>query len=69
MPPLTQRRNRAYLNPSIVRPAASNGLAIDLGGSLEQRLRRDAVAGGLLVPPRRLSAAEPKGWNWRQAQS
>jgi hypothetical protein len=31
MPPPTQRRNSAYLNPLIERPAALTGLAIDLG--------------------------------------
>jgi len=39
MPPTNQRRNYAYLNPLIKRPAISMGLAIDLGGSLKQCFR------------------------------
>jgi len=41
MPPLTQRRNFAYLNRLIARPTASTGLAIDLGGSVERCFRPD----------------------------
>jgi hypothetical protein len=39
MPPPAERRNTAYLNPLIDRPAAWTGLAIDLEGSLELRVR------------------------------
>jgi hypothetical protein len=45
MPSLAQRRNRAYLNPLIERPAASAGLAVDLGGSVEWRVRRAELGG------------------------
>ena len=73
MPPTTQRRNTAYLNRANHRdsrpgrgswpcePASESGLAIDLGGSLEQRFRPADIAGAICAPPQRSSAAEPKG--------
>jgi hypothetical protein len=45
MLPPTQRRNPAYLNPLIKRPAAWTGLAIDLGGSVEWTFRPVDLAG------------------------
>jgi hypothetical protein len=61
MLPPTQRRNQAYLNPLIERPAAWTGLAIDLGGSLEQRFRPEDFGCKICAPPRASSAAATKG--------
>ena len=61
MPPTNQRRNHAYLNPLIERPAIYMGLAIELGGSVEQCFRPADLAGGFGAPPRYLGAAEPEG--------
>jgi hypothetical protein len=69
MPSVTQRRNRAYLNPLIERPAAWTGLAIDLDGSLERRFRPAGFAGRICVQLKLLSAAEPKGWSLRSARN
>ena len=68
MPLATQRRNHAYLNPLIERPAASTGLAIDLDGSLERRFRPEALGDELRAPPLSSGAAAPKGLNSRRAQ-
>ena len=73
MPPTTQRRKHAYLNRANYRTrrlsldlddqkaATWRGLAIDLGGSLEQRLRPVDLAARFGWPLRHSSAAEPKG--------
>jgi hypothetical protein len=67
MPPPTQRRNTAYLNPLIERPAAWTGLAIDLGGSVNFCFRPADLAGGFDVAPRHLSAAAAKRWDLRRS--
>ena len=68
MPPLTQRRNTAYLNRMNHRSAGAGrgvhvqapptwtGLAIDLGGSLQQRFRPDDLGVAYLDVPRALIA-------------
>ena len=61
MPPPTQRRKHAYLNPLIERTSASTGLAIYLDGSVELRFRPADLDGGFTALPRRLGAAETKG--------
>ena len=61
MPPRTQRRNRAYLNPLIERPAAWTGLAIYLDGSVDECFRRAELDGICLRCEKTLSAAETKG--------
>jgi hypothetical protein len=57
MPPRTERRNTAYLNPLIERPAAWTGLAVYLGGSVQHPFRPAELGGGLDATPRHLSAA------------
>ncbi len=69
MPPPTQRRNDAYLNPLIELPAACTGLAIYLDGSLERRIRAADFAGEFGAPPQPPRAAITKGWSWRQSRS
>ena len=44
MPPPTQRRKHADLNPLIERTSASTGLAIDLDGSVEKCFRPAELA-------------------------
>jgi hypothetical protein len=61
MLPPTQRRNQAYLNPLIVRPAVSSGLAIDLGGSVEQCFRPEDFGRRIGASPRASGAAATKG--------
>ena len=63
MPPRTQRRNSAYLNPLNERPAAQIGLAIYLGGSVERRFRPADPTGRFRAQPQQLGAAESKGPN------
>jgi len=53
----------------IERPAAWTGLAIDLDGSLEQRIRPADFAREFRAPPQRPRGAVTKGWSWRQSRS
>jgi hypothetical protein len=69
MPPATQRRNTAYLNPPNERPAALTGLGIDLDGSVEQRFRLSDLVGGIYARLRRSGAAEPKRLGLRPARN